>query len=681
MRRNCVANFASIARLVTAFLTFTFISSPQAIRAQTTVQNATWLGGNGSWLNASSWDIGVVPFNGDVSDNVNYNVFIDGGKGDHAVVTLPYSNSIFLSYSINNLTIDSGNTLAIAGYVGLDIYNTAVINNSGTINFGSGTGAAGITFQATGTLEGGGVINLYNNSGIGAAPPYGFINKDNTIQGYGQLENLTANGGTINANTNGQTLSVQPPLSSTVTNTGLIEATNGGTLSAGSINNAGGLIHVGAGSVAVLAGTTTGGTLSSTGTGQIQIITGSILDSVTITSGSTVQVNAAGGEFNTNFGEIGGTITNHGTFNLVGVSGGSAGLFIGDVNTGNQTVTLQGGGTINLSNAETGLFGGVFGNVLNNVDNTIQGQGVITTNLINGGTVSANVAGAGTALTLSSGNTFTNNGTFAVASGATLQVNGTLTNYLASTSTLSGGTYNVSGFLTFGTTSGAGAIATNDANILINGPTAEIRYLYQGAFHDALAGLSTNAAGASLTFIDHNFTTAGNFTNDGTLIVDPSTFTVHGDLLEGASSVLGAHIDGLTAGTQYDQFLVTGTASLSGTLDITFDPGFTPALGESFALISYTSATGQFSSIDVTGLPSGLGYTLQYGPNGVTLDIVTASVPAPGSMTLLLTGGAILGLASAHKRRNANQLHPIRRRLLRSRRMGEEGDVHVQVLR
>jgi hypothetical protein len=168
---------------------------------------------------------------------------------------------------------------------------------------------------------------------------------------------------------------------------------------------------------------------------------------------------------------------------------------------------------------------------------------------------------------------------------------------------------------------------------------------------DALAGITTNAPGTSLTFIDHNFSTSGNFTNDGTLIVDPSTFTVHGNSIQDASGIQGAHIDGLTLGTRYDQFIITGIASLAGQLDITFDPGFTPAIGQSFEIISYASETGQFSSIDVSGLPSNLGYTLDYGPTGISLDIKAASGPEPDSMTLLLTGSACLSLGARLMRR------------------------------
>src|SRR5271169_2478305 len=60
--------------------------------------NATWNGGTGNWSAKTDWSTGVVP-------NGNVNVFIDG-PGVSAV-------NLDISVSVNNLTLDSSDSLAI----------------------------------------------------------------------------------------------------------------------------------------------------------------------------------------------------------------------------------------------------------------------------------------------------------------------------------------------------------------------------------------------------------------------------------------------------------------------------------------------------------------------------------------------------------------------------------------
>ena len=71
-----------------------------------------------------------------------------------------------------------------------------------------------------------------------------------------------------------------------------------------------------------------------------------------------------------------------------------------------------------------------------------------------------------------------------------------------------------------------------------------------------------------------------------------------------------------------------GVATLDGTLNVAIVPGFTPALGQVFDVLTYTSRVGAFDSI--SGLDLGGGLELQpiFDPVGVTprlrLQVVTA---------------------------------------------------------
>jgi len=84
--------------------------------------------------------------------------------------------------------------------------------------------------------KGGGTVNIGGYS-ISSGMP---TNVDNRIQGAGGFSNITVNNqsaGVINANTSGQTLAI---VGTTVNNSGILEATNGGTLQIGGGHGSGG---------------------------------------------------------------------------------------------------------------------------------------------------------------------------------------------------------------------------------------------------------------------------------------------------------------------------------------------------------------------------------------------------------------------------------------------------------
>ena len=71
----------------------------------------------------------------------------------------------------------------------------------------------------------------------------------------------------------------------------------------------------------------------------------------------------------------------------------------------------------------------------------------------------------------------------------------------------------------------------------------------------------------------------------------------------GASSALNIKLGGLVAGTQYDRLVVSGTATLSGPLNVTLLGGFSGTAGQTFTIMTYTgSPVGNFTSFS---LPAG----------------------------------------------------------------------------
>src|SRR5262249_26803326 len=158
--------------------------------------------------------------------------------------------------------------------------------------------------------------------------------------------------------------------------------------------------------------------------------------------------------------------------------------------------------------------------------------------------------------------TFTNNGTLAI--GAYSTFTGAVSN-LAS-GTLTNGTYIVRGTLQL--LNSPGTVQTNSASIVLQGTAAQILTPSGG---NALANLASNTAPGQFTLQDGaNFTTAGSFTNQGTLSVNAgSTFTAtsltnfNNQTLTGGSYIIGGTFRFATADirTNAATIVLDGTAA------------------------------------------------------------------------------------------------------------------------
>jgi hypothetical protein len=78
----------------------------------------------------------------------------------------------------------------------------------------------------------------------------------------------------------------------------------------------------------------------------------------------------------------------------------------------------------------------------------------------------------------------------------------------------------------------------------------------------------------------------GQLTLDGT----------NGTYTQDAGGTLNINIGGTTPGTSYDQFVISSTAALAGTLNVNLINGFTPTVGQSFTIMTFTSSTGNFQT-------------------------------------------------------------------------------------
>jgi len=120
---------------------------------------------------------------------------------------------------------------------------------------------------------------------------------------------------------------------------------------------------------------------------------------------------------------------------------------------------------------------------------------------------------------------------------------------------------------------------------------------------------------------------------------------------QGPGGTLSIELGGLTAGTQYDQLNNGGNSVLGGALDVNLINGFQPALGETFAIVTFASGTGtgKFTTLNV---PAGL--SVNYSNAGVYL-VVTGTVPVQILQPQLTAGGLNFGFGTVNNQNYAVQ--------------------------
>ena len=556
--------------------------------------------------------------------------------------------------------------------------------NKGTIQIlsrGAGVGLnipGGQTFTLTGTgslTMGDGTANAYNNQNYISGAT--FVNQQ-LVQGTGSILNLVGfnNSGTINADvpTGTNNLQLQLGRAGASTNTGIIEATNGGVLAVGSttINNTGGTIEaVGANSNVSLVGslgtsglTISGGTYTTSGGGVVYGYGGTTFDGTTnpVTNSGTFVIPNVGNPPNIN---VEGTLKNTGTIEIL--SQGSTVYF--QLSSGeNLTLAgsgklIMGDGTNNAYNNQLVIgddFGG--GGILTN-QSTIEGTGVIasgTQGVINSGTINANVP-VGTAglllniccegtsgivnkgiIEASNGglvqfapfNSFDNIGTLTVAAKSTINITNNAPFLNLSNGTLTGGTYNVTGTLLI-----PGNITTNDAKITLTGKASQIL----NPNTNALTGFLTNASKGSFDLkAGQSFTSAGTFTNQGAISIGKgSTFTVGagGSYLQtsGRTTVNGKLTLSSTEGKADDP----ASDSDPGTAGIRIVKG--SLLGNGGTIAAHVSSSGTVIPADSITTTGKLGITGAYTQTAAgALDTNIAGASSGQFNVLNVTGTATL---------------------------------------
>jgi hypothetical protein len=566
--------------------------------------------------------------------------------------------------SLSNLTLNGTYDIEIAGG-STDISGT--ITNKGTINLlANSYGAQGILYlTANTTLTGPGVVVLGNettqnfisgNSGLiltNASTIEGGVSNSDGFAGIGNGQIALANSGTINANVaGGGLLYVNPTSSVTSTNTGTLEATNGGTLvlDGGTWTQTGaGTISAGTGSVIDLESgvSITGGKLTSTGTGLLQQNDGGTVYLTNVANSGTYDIQLPGGVT-----EISGTITNTGTINLLANAYGAQGILYVAANTkltgkgavvlGNETTQnfISGASGVTLTNAST-----IEGGVSNSDGFAGIGNGILK--LVNSGTIDANVSGGLLYVNPLTTATNTNSKTLEATNGGILVLDGskwsqtatgTITAATGSTVVLQDGVSITGGTLT---TAGTGVIDT------AIGQTVYLSNLTNAGTFDVLDSATATISGT----ITNNGTINLNSTGDGTYLYLSGNTTLAGT----GAVVMGSGgpniINGVGGAILTNESTIEGTGNIgNGNLTITnqgtFDANVT---GENLVIApgsgGFTNYNGTTNTL-TGGTYIANGGNLTFAGSATGITTLSANVIEENGGQFIDTNGNINALAN-----------------------------------
>jgi len=175
----------------------------------------------------------------------------------------------------------------------------------------------------------------------------------------------------------------------------------------------------------------------------------------------------------------------------------------------------------------------------------------------------------------------------------------------------------------------------------------------------SLTSIGTITVGAGRTLA----VTGGTFTNSGagvihgagTVDVATTTFanaglvgpglsagvlTVTGNYPQTASGTLAIELGGTTVGSQYDRLVVTGAATLAGTLNVTLIGGFTPAAGDQVTVLTFASRTGDFATVNLPALAGGLTWQRSFTGTAMVLVVTNPFAGAPPGTDAAWTGAS-----------------------------------------
>ncbi len=503
-----------------------------------------------------------------------------GGVGLTAASNLSNSGSILGGIGGNAGNAGTGNDGGGGGGGGAGVYAAGAYSLSNVGTIGGGAGGAG------GTGNGG--------DGGGGGGGDGLAGSGFNLSNGGGITGGSGGGGGGGGSVGGGGGAGADGIAGTdflLTNTGSITGGSGGD---------GGIDPFGDGSGGAGGAGIFGSGFSVTNSGNITGSNGG-------TGGAGSSLGGGGGAGGAGIAGSGFTLSNTGT-----ITGGTGGGGVGVAATtglGGAGVVSTGGATVDTSGA---------------IDGGLSGGGVQADAI--------DFSGGGNTLVLEPGYSFVGN---VVSTSATTNGGDTLALGGAGS-----GTFDLSGVGTTGefqgfndlAKTGAGTwIVDNDASFATT--TVEAGTLEVGDAADAATVLTSAVSVDSGATLRGHGSIDGDVTNDGTVFPGGSigTLTINGNYTQNSDGTLNIEITPSTiAGTGYDQLVVSGTASLAGTLAVQVDNG-TYTVGSLYDLLHADGGvTGRFATVGYSAaLAAYLTPTVTYSADDVTLQLTPTPATPP----------------------------------------------------
>jgi len=236
-----------------------------------------------------------------------------------------------------------------------------------------------------------------------------------------------------------------------------------------------------------------------------------------------------------------------------------------------------------------------------------------------------------------------NNGLFEQSGGDV-----TVTTMLIAQSGTSTGTYRISGgtlYVDSATEIGrdgaadfvqtGGSVDLYNPVIAVNESSTSAYRLHGGTLDLANSSISFGAGTATFDFQGGELRNAGtvNFSlvNAGGAVSPGDgvgAMAIQGDYtVTSVDAALNIELSGIAA---FDTLTATGAVDLDGALNVSLLSGYTPVLGNTFAILSGSSVTGTFADLNFPTLAAGLGWDVIYGANSVSIKVVEKSADVPG---------------------------------------------------
>ena len=582
------------------------------------------------------------------------------------------TGTYFNQYS--DLTVTGGGTVDVGDYFNAITSSDTTISGAGSalmivnrfLNYASSSGSFDITDGGNLTV---GVGSIYNNATSNVAANGASLSSNSELY-VGGYETASSGNGVLNINPGG---SVNVATNLKLWSGGSVNL-NGGTLNLASLELAGGVLNHNAGLLHFTQNLSIGSggpyasyslnsqqSLGVQGTATIDALGSLTLDGGTFTTGSFSQV---------------GTFTfNTGTFNLTNsnMNVGAGGLFgdnvvlsAGQIVNVTQTATIADDGVLTLNNGRFSAWTIVndgdiilngsssrLGGALTN-NNLLRGDGRVDATLDN--TVDGEVRVNDGETMRFTGASNTNAGRIE-SIGGEIEFDGMLVNEVGNGSIVGrntrlrfdGGLDNQAGLgLSFGLSDVFGDIDNTSTGLVAISGGSDVTF-----YDDFINNGTTQVSSGSTAVFFGSVSGAGNFTGGGTVFFEgdlapgnsEGLLTIAGDSVFGLGNVFEIEIAGLERGVEYDALNVGGTATITGTLDVTLLNGFQPQYGDSFDLIWAGTLDGDFSTLILPGLANGaLHWQTEILLNGSGDDIFRLSaVPLPTAIWLFASALGVLG--------------------------------------